>query len=81
MTQNNIIDGVRVECSQADLDDREARRIVGINNTIRNEAMSEIQRLEQLITNKRLRDSILTADGKTWLDDQEKLIAVERAKL
>ena len=44
-------------------------------------AQEKIWELEMAITPRRIRDSILTADGKTWLDDQEKLIAVERAKL
>ena len=42
--------------------------------------MNEIQRLEELITSRRLRDAIAgTDDG--WLANQEKLIAVERGKL
>ena len=44
-------------------------------------AQEKIWALEEAITPRRMRESVLTADGKTWLDDQEKLIAVERAKL
>ena len=44
-------------------------------------AQEKIDELELAVTPRRIRDSILTAEGKTWLDDQEKLIAVERAKL
>ena len=44
-------------------------------------AQEKIEQLEAAVTPRRIRDSILTADGKTWLDDQEKLIAVEREKL
>ncbi len=44
-------------------------------------AQEKIFELETAVTPRRMRDSVLTADGKTWLDDQEKLIAVERAKL
>ena len=43
--------------------------------------LEKIMVLEAAVTPRRLRDSILTADGKTWLDDQEKLIAAERSKL
>ena len=43
--------------------------------------LEKIMVLEVSVTPRRLRDSILSADGKTWLDDQEKLIAVERGKL
>ena len=44
-------------------------------------AKEKIDPLEMAVSPRRMRDSVLTADGKTWLDDQEKLIAVERAKL
>ena len=44
-------------------------------------AQEKIWVLEEAITPRRMRESVLTADGKKWLDDQEKLIAVERAKL
>ena len=44
-------------------------------------AKEKIDQLEMAVSPRRMRDSVLTADGKTWLDDQEKLIAVERAKL
>ena len=45
------------------------------------EAQQEITRLESEITPRRLRDSVLTSDGKTWLENKEKEIGVERAKL
>jgi hypothetical protein len=41
-------------------------------------AMDEIERLESEVTQRRLRDAY--ADS-TWMDAQEALIAVERAKL
>ena len=44
-------------------------------------AKEKIDQLEMAVSPRRMRDSVLTADCKTWLDDQEKLIAVERAKL
>ena len=44
-------------------------------------ALEKIWTLEAAVTPRRVRDSVLTEDGKKWLDDQEKLIAVERAKL
>ena len=50
-------------------------------NTAKEAALLKIFKLEGEITPRRLRDSVLTSDGKTWLEDQEKLIAVERAKL
>lgn len=46
--------------------------------TTKRNAMSEIQKLESQITNRRLREAY---KDSTWLDAQEALIATERAKL
>jgi len=43
-------------------------------------ATEEIQRLETTVTQRRIRE-MTTADGVKWVDDVEKLIAVERVKL
>jgi 4-amino-4-deoxy-L-arabinose transferase-like glycosyltransferase len=56
----------------------EEESIAQINSMV---AQGKILELESAVTPRRLRDSILTADGKTWLDDQEKLIAAERSEL
>ena len=44
-------------------------------------ALNEIHRLEGTITPRRLRDSVLTDEGKAWLTDVEANIATERKKL
>ena len=44
------------------------------------DAMEEIHRLESTVTPRRIRE-MTTADGAKWVDDVEKLIAIERAKL
>ena len=44
-------------------------------------AEREIQRLESTVTPRRLRDALASDEGKTWIADVEKLIAIERAKL
>jgi|TARA_B110001454_G_scaffold148763_1_gene138177 hypothetical protein len=43
-------------------------------------AVQEIERLEATVTQRRIRE-MTTADGAKWVDDVEKLIAIERAKL
>ena len=48
--------------------------------TAKRNAMTEIQRLESTVTPRRIRE-MTTADGAKWVDDVEKLIAVERGKL
>ena len=44
-------------------------------------ATNEIKKLELEVTPRRVRDAVLTDDGKTWLEAKEAEIAVERAKL
>ena len=44
------------------------------------DAVEEIERLESTVTQRRIRE-MTTADGAKWVDDVEKLIAVERGKL
>ena len=44
-------------------------------------AKAEIARLENLETPRRLAEAVLTVEGKTWLEANRALIAVERAKL
>lgn len=46
-----------------------------------NIVLREILRLEKQITNRRLREAVLTQAGADWLAAQEALIAAERAKL
>ena len=48
---------------------------------IKRNALAEIHRLEGTITPRRLRDSVLTDEGKAWLADVEAKIATERGKL
>jgi hypothetical protein len=44
------------------------------------DATAEIHRLESTVTPRRIRE-MTTADGAKWVDNIEKLIAIERAKL
>lgn len=45
------------------------------------DALAEILRLENEVTQRRLREAVLTAPGAAWLEDQEAAIAVQRAVL
>ena len=80
MARNKMVDGVVMaltaeEESQADADAK--KWADGI--TVR-DATAEIHRLESTVTPRRIRE-MTTADGAKWVDDVEKLIAIERAKL
>lgn len=50
------------------------------DSTPRN-AMVKMSQLENKITPRRLREAILSTDGKIWLIEQDALIEAERAKL
>lgn len=47
----------------------------------RKQALAKIKQLEAEVTQRRLREAVLTAAGKAWLDAQEKAIEIERNKL
>ena len=47
---------------------------------IKKSALRKIETLEATVTPRRIRE-MTTADGAKWVDDVEKLIAVERVKL
>ena len=49
-------------------------------NGIKASALRKIEELEVTVTPRRIRE-MTTNDGAKWVDDVEKLIAVERAKL
>ena len=58
----------------------DARRTAWTNGAAKRDATEEIHRLESTVTPRRIRE-MTTADGAKWVDDVEKLIAIERAKL
>ena len=58
----------------------DAREQAWADGTVSRNASHEIQRLESTITQRRIR-AMTTVAGAKWVDDVEKLIAIERAKL
>ena len=56
---------------QTEINRLEARQVI----------MDKIIAFEAQVTLRRIRDSVLTADGKTWLTNKEAEIAAERSKL
>lgn len=63
---------------EAEANAREAEWVAG---TARREALARITELEATITPRRLRDAVLTDEGRVWLEEVESAIALERAKL
>ena len=78
---NKMVDGVAIP-----LTNDEKQAVKDAQKRLSDEApkraaMAKLLSLEDEITPRRIRDSVLTADGKTWLENKEKEIGVERAKL
>ena len=80
MPRHKVIDGQTVQFTQAEEDARDAEEKVWADGATKRDVMKEIERLESTVTQRRIRE-MTTADGAKWVDDVEKLIAVERAKL
>ena len=72
--------GVTVELTKAENDARDAEEQAWTDGKAKRDATAEIHRLESTVTPRRIRE-MTTADGAKWVDDVEKLIAIERAKL
>ena len=58
----------------------DAKDLAWANNAGKRDAMREIRRLEDQVTNRRIRE-MTSQSGKNWMDAQEALIATERSKL
>ena len=73
--------GARVALTEAEEIVRDTEEKAWSDGAVKREAKEEIKRLEESITNRRLRDALASDDGKTWVAAVETLIAVERGKL
>ena len=80
MARNKIVNGVKIALTPEEETKRDAEEKEWADGKVKREAMEEIYRLESTVTPRRIRD-MTTADGAIWIDDVEKLIAVERGKL
>ena len=69
-----------VELTKEENEARDAEELAWTNGAAKRDATEEIHRLESTVTPRRIRE-MTTADGAKWVDDVEKLIAIERAKL
>ena len=74
------IDGVNVQFTAEEETQRDAEEQAWTDGATARDATAEIHRLESTVTPRRIRE-MTTADGAKWVDDVEKLIAIERAKL
>ena len=74
------VNGVNVPFTAEEETARDAEEKEWADGAAVRNATAEIHRLESTVTPRRIRE-MTTADGAKWVDDVEKLIAIERAKL
>ena len=80
MPRFHNINGNRVQFTAEEETARDAEEQAWTDGASVRNATEEIHRLESTVTPRRIRE-MTTADGAKWVDDVEKLIAIERAKL
>ena len=80
MARFKNVDGVDVQFTAEEETARDAEEKEWADGKVKRDATAEIHRLESTVTPRRIRE-MTTADGAKWVDDVEKLIAIERAKL
>ena len=72
--------GVDIPLTPEEETQRDAEEQAWTDGATARDATAEIHRLESTVTPRRIRE-MTTADGAKWVDDVEKLIAIERVKL
>ena len=72
--------GVDIPLTPEEETARDAEEQAWADGATTRDATAEIHRLESTVTPRRIRE-MTTADGAKWVDDVEKLIAIERDKL
>ena len=81
MARTKMVDGVIVALTPEEETARDVEEQEWADGQVKRDATEEIHRLEASVTSRRLRDALASDEGKVWVDDVEKLIAVERGKL
>ena len=80
MARTRLENGVEIPLTPEEETQRDAEEQEWADGAAVRDATEEIHRLESTVTPRRIRE-MTTADGAKWVDDVEKLIAIERAKL
>ena len=80
MARHHMTQDGKVPFTQEEEDTQDAEEQAWVDGATVRDATAEIHRLESTVTPRRIRE-MTTADGAKWVDDVEKLIAIERAKL
>ena len=80
MPRYHKINDVKVQFTPEEETARDAEEKAWEDEAPARNAFAEIARLEATVTPRRIRE-MTTVAGAKWVDDLEKLIAIERAKL
>ena len=74
----NVQTGVEIQRDRTT--EEQAQVVIAVAAELANAPYREIDRLESTVTPRRIRE-MTTVAGAKWVDDVEKLIAIERSKL
>ena len=75
-----MVNGLSVSLTPEEETESDIKDQAWADGAVGRNAQDEIARLESTVTPRRIRE-MTTVAGAKWVDDVEKLIAIERAKL
>ena len=80
MARTKLVNGIRITLTPEEEVIADAEEKADADSKPARVALAKIRQLESTVTPRRIRE-MTTDDGAKWVDDVEKLIAVERGKL
>jgi hypothetical protein len=80
MARHKMVNGLSVSLTPEEETESDIKDQAWADGAVVRNAQDEIARLEATVTPRRIRE-MTTVAGAKWVDDLEKLIAIERAKL
>ena len=81
MAMTKMVNGVATDLTAEEEAQKNAEDKIWADGASVRNARDEIERLENTITNRRLRDALASDEGKVWVAEVEVKIATERGKL
>ena len=81
MAMTKMVNGVATDLTAEEEAQKNAEDKIWADGASVRNARDEIERLENTITNRRLRDALASDEGKVWVAEVEAKIATERGKL
>lgn len=78
---HKIVDGITVPLTPEEAAEIAAFRAAAAAEAPRREALARIMALEAVVTPRRMREAMLSSDGKAWLAEVDAQIATLRGRL